>query len=149
MTSQSDDHIAEELIARMDAAGREALRIIGAELKARVIADIPRGDPTLDPDPSYALADHITVRVYKRSMTVAVHGAYVIKQHESIYLRHVRGGHSKFLERQAVSVAKDFQGLLSGSVKRKFVEGGRAGRVRTSTSSIDASGVGDANWTGG
>src|SRR4051812_37188503 len=110
-----DARLAETLNSMMNAAAVEALKPLGEELKRRVIASIPKGDRSLDPDPNYALADHVTVRVNKDSVTVTVTGKYVIKQHERMTLRHPRGGEAKFLERNAVTISKDVQGKLSGT----------------------------------
>jgi hypothetical protein len=143
-----DAHLAENLISMMDEAAKEALLEIGNKLKERVIADIPKGDPTLDPDPKYALADHVTVSATKHGVTVTVAGKYVIKQHERMTLQHPRGGRAKFLERNAVTISKEVQGKLSGTVKRKFAEAGRGGRTRTSITPISAEGAGKVEWTG-
>lgn len=118
-----DAQLAEKLVRMMKASATEALTELGNDLKARVIADLPKGDPTLDPDPSYALRDHVEVRVYGKFVSVSVEGKYAIKQHEAIYLKHVRGGHSKYLERNAAIVIKLIPSRLEGVVKRTFAGG--------------------------
>lgn len=118
-----DDRIAERLIGMMRDAGRDALEAVGEELKRMTILDLPVGDPTLDPDPAYALRDHVVVRRYGNIVSVAVEGDYALKQHESLYLRHVRGGNSKFLERNAVRIVAAMQQELEGTISRRFQDG--------------------------
>jgi hypothetical protein len=129
MAYDPDRGLAILLTRTLESAAQEALLQIGEELKTRTIADIPVGDPKLDPDPNYSLKDHVVVRLYGTLVSVAVEGAYALKQHEAIHFKHPRGGHAKFLERNAVIMAVQMDGRVAGTLYRRFRDV-RAGAVR-------------------
>jgi hypothetical protein len=128
-----DATLAERLIALMTDSAEEALLELGKELKMRTIADLPVGDPAEDPNPAYSLRDHVEVRQYGRFVSVSVEGAYAAKQHEAIHFEHPRGGHAKYLERNAIAVAAEMEGRIAGVVQRNTTERGRS---RTRVTSI-------------
>lgn len=118
----------------MEEAGQEALWIAGNMLAERTRPDIPVGDPELDPDPSYSLANNIKVRVYGRYVSVSVEGPYAVKQHEAMHFKHPRGGHAKFLESNAIMMADELQNILVGTVQKVFTARRmRGARVRTTS----------------
>lgn len=123
--------MAERIKEMMREGAREALLDLGNDLAKRTIADIPIVDPALDPNPEYALRDHVHVRQYGRFVSVTVEGAYVIKQHEALHFDHPRGGYPKFLERNAVIIAVEMQGKIAGVLRRKFAAGNRPRTVDT------------------
>lgn len=115
-----DEHVAEELARIMREGAIEALTDLGNELARRTIADIPIGDPHLDPDPDYSLRDHVVVRRYGNVVSVSVEGDYAVKQHEALHFKHPRGGFPKFLERNAAAIATEMEGKLAGVIQKKF-----------------------------
>lgn len=127
--------LAERIKHLMRDGAKEALLNLGEDLARRTIADIPIGDPRLDPNPEYALRDHVHVRQYANFVSVTVEGEYVIKQHEALSFKHPRGGFPKFLERNAVLMAVELEGHIAGVLRRKFAAGNRP---RTVTTSIGA-----------
>lgn len=123
---------AEDLVAAMEEAGGDVLDFLGQQLKAMVIADLPVGDPSLDPDPAFSLRDHVVVRRYGNTVSVAVEGPYAIKQHEAQQFGHPRGGRAKYLERNTTALIRVMQDRLQGEVARSFSKPIRRGR-RSST----------------
>jgi hypothetical protein len=118
-----NEGLAERLAQIMREGAIEALTDLGNELAKRTIADIPIGAPHLDPNPEYALRDHVHVRQYGNIVAVTVEGAYAVKQHEALHFRHPRGGFPKFLERNVVVIVGEMEGKLAGVVQRKFASG--------------------------
>jgi hypothetical protein len=114
------ERLAERLSDIMREGASEALLAIGEELRLRTIADIPVGDPHLDPNPGYSLRDHVVVAQYGNTVSVSVEGDYAVKQHEALHFKHPRGGYPKFLERNAVSMAVQMEGRIAGVIQRKF-----------------------------
>lgn len=104
----------------MEEAGHEVLSVVGNQLAAATIADIPVGDPARDPDPGYSLKENVKVVVLPRYVLVRVEGAYAVKQHEALHFKHPRGGNAKFLEANAILMAKEFSKLLRISVQKTF-----------------------------
>ena len=123
--------LAERIKHLMREGAQEALLDVGEELAKRTIADIPIGDPHLDPNPEYALRDHVHIRQYGNFVSVSVEGAYVIKQHEALSFKHPRGGYPKFLERNAVMMAVMLEGMIAGKLRRRFAAGDRPRTVIT------------------
>lgn len=117
---ESNERLAENLSEIMREGANEALLDLGRELARRTIKDIPIGDPAEDPDPAYALRDHVTVVQYANFVSVTVEGPYAVKQHEALHFRHPRGGFPKFLERNAVDIAVEMEGKIAGVLQRKF-----------------------------
>jgi len=130
--AEEDRGLAERLVALMAESAEEALLELGEELKQRTVADLPVGDPSVDPNPAYQLRDHVEVRQYGRFVSVSVEGEYAAKQHEAMHFEHPRGGHSKFLERNAIVVANEMEGRIAGVVQRNTRERGRS-RTRTTS----------------
>jgi hypothetical protein len=118
--SSKFDGLAKRLVAAMEEAGHDVLKTVGDELALATIADIPVGDPARDPDPGYSLADHVSVTVLPRYVLVRVEGAYAVKQHEALHFKHPRGGRAKFLEANAILMAKVFEKELRISVQKTF-----------------------------
>lgn len=111
---------AEDLIAQMQDAAGDVLEHLGQTLKAMVIADLPKGEASLDPDPAFSLAEHVVVRRYGNTVSVSVEGAYALEQHESQQFKHPRGGHAKFLERNATALVRVMQERLAGEIAQAF-----------------------------
>jgi hypothetical protein len=118
---------ARELVAMMEEAGGDVLEAAGQLLKARVIPNIPPTDPQHDPDPNYSLRDHVEVRRYGNTVSVAVEGPYAVKIHENMQMQHPRGGGPKYLEREATAFVRELEGMLAGEVARTFATGRRRG----------------------
>jgi hypothetical protein len=114
---------AHHLVAQMEQAGGDVLLAIGEQLAAMTRADLPVGDPQLDPDPGFALAEHVKVRRYGNFVSVAVEAPYAAEQHEAMHFRHPRGGRPKFLERNATALIAAFEGQLAVSIARQFTGG--------------------------
>ena len=83
----------------MEQVGVESMLAVAQVIKQLVQADLPVGDPAVDPDPSYALRDHVDIDVVGNMVTITVEGPYAVKLHEAQQFRHPRGGKAKFLER--------------------------------------------------
>ena len=111
----------------MEEAGGDVLDALGQMLKARVIPNIPPSDPERDPDPNYSLRDHVEVRRYGNTVSVAVEGDYAVKIHENMQMHHPRGGGPKFLEREATAMVRVMEGMLAGEIARTFTGGRRRG----------------------
>lgn len=111
-------------------AGGDVLDALGQMLKQMTIADIPKGDPSVDPDPSYSLADHVIVRRYGNTVSVAVEGPYAVRLHENMQMQHPRGGTPKYLERNATALVRELESRLAGEVARTFASGRRRGGGR-------------------
>lgn len=111
---------AEQIIAQAEEAGQDVLEALGQMLKQMVIADIPKGDPAVDPDPSYSLADHVEVRRYGNTVSVSVEGPYAVRVHEDMQAQHPRGGSPKYLERNATALVRQLEERLAGELVRKF-----------------------------
>lgn len=116
---------AREIVAQAEEAGDDVLNVLGQMLKQMVIADIPKGDPRVDPDPSYSLADHVEVRRYGNTVSVAVEGPYAVRLHEDMQMEHPRGGGAKYLERNATALVRVLEERLAGELARTF-QGKRA-----------------------
>lgn len=123
---------AREIVAQAEEAGGDVLEALGQLLKQMTIADIPRGDPAVDPDPSYSLRDHVEVRRYGNTVSVAVEGPYAVRLHENMQLEHPRGGNAKFLERNATALVRQLEERLAGELARTFASGRRRGGGRVS-----------------
>jgi hypothetical protein len=139
----ADENIAEQLIEAMYDAGRDGIEAIVGHIVESSKADLPIGDPAVDPDPAVALRDSYHVRwVSVRGVSstrgdwvedggyvsISVEAAYAVKQHEALHFKHPRGGRAKFLERHVTAASNDLQESLTASV-RTHLAGGRT-RVR-------------------
>jgi hypothetical protein len=111
---------AHELVAHMEAAGGDVLQAVGELLAEMTRRDLPVGDPEKDPDPGYALAEHVKVRRYGNFVSVSVEGPYAAVQHENLQFEHPRGGRAKFLERNAIAILKTFEADLAATIARRF-----------------------------
>lgn len=94
-----DDEIAERLTEAMNDGAEEAIERVIAEIVIAAKADVPVGDPALDPDPTVTLRDSFIVYWVGNVATIAVVAPYAVKQHEATHFKHPRGGRAKFLER--------------------------------------------------
>lgn len=115
---------AEDLVRALEDAGGDVLLALGELLAQMTKADLPKGDPALDPDPGYALADHVEVRRYGNFVSVSVEAPYAAAQHESLQFKHPRGGRPKFLERNATAIVARLEGELAATIARRFHSGG-------------------------
>lgn len=95
-----DNRLAEELMGVLRAAARDVIEDMAEDIVDRAKLDLPIGDPEEDPNLSLALRNSFSMRWTGSTLVIAVTSPYAIKQHESFYLRHPRGGSPKFLERQ-------------------------------------------------
>jgi hypothetical protein len=130
MPAESEGEIAAELIAIGHNAIQDCLLHIAEEVRHTTINNIPVGDPDLDPDPNYALKDHVVIRLYGNFVSITVEGLYALKQHENQSFEHPRGGEPKFLERAVASILPSISPQLAATLQREFsdVRGGRTRR---------------------
>jgi hypothetical protein len=73
------------------------------------------GDPRLDPDPAFALAEHGHIDYSPDGLeaTIWYEGPYAHWQHEVLWARHPRGGGPKFLENALKAHAPDMPQILA------------------------------------
>lgn len=128
---------AQDIVRQAEEAGQDVLEAVGQALKQMVIADLPVGDPKVDPDPNYALRDHVEVRRYGNIVSVSVEGPYAVRLHENLQFKHVRGGRAKFLERNVMALARTLEVQLAGEVARTFTGQRRRGGGMASGFSTD------------
>lgn len=117
-----DERIAERLEEAMNEAGRNATRKITAIIVKRAQADIPVGDPLVDPNPGFRLRDQFAVKSFGTYVSIEVTAPYAIKVHESRYLKHPRGGGMKFLEKNVIAAIPLWRRLLAEEVKKAIIK---------------------------
>jgi hypothetical protein len=124
--------ISEELAAIMKQIGKDAAEAVAHEIMARAVADIPVGDPALDPNPMVSLRTSGEIQwVDDETLELGFFNPYAVKQHELRGFRHPRGGGSKFLERNVQMAGPQFQVELEKRVRTYFVAAARPGRTFT------------------
>jgi hypothetical protein len=116
-------HEAQELVAWIRDAGREALPALGEELKRRAIEAAPPSDPEHDPDPNVSLRDLFEVRVYGDFVSVTNTAPYAAKQHEALQFKHPHGGGAKFLERPATELAAELDHRFGAVIQSRSTSG--------------------------
>lgn len=88
-------------------------------LLAMIRAQLPVGDPDLDPDTSTSLADALTVRRDGRQILIEIDTPYAAVQHYAAYT-HPRGGRARFLE-DPLQIATGFiENVIGEAVRQRL-----------------------------
>lgn len=120
-----DDNMAEVDRAIRDELERQA-RLVLAESDRNV----GHGDPADDPDPAVSIIASARVQMDVTPLTgrtvayISYSTPYVVKQHESFHLRHLRGGGPRFLENALLAHARQVENGVAAAVSATT----RAGR---------------------
>jgi hypothetical protein len=127
----TDEHIAaieRDLTAELE---RQAQLILDASNR-----EIPVGDPAEDPDQAVDLAASGRVVMDVTPLTgrvvayITYDTDYAVKQHESLHLRHPRGGGPHFLENALLEHARN----VAPAIAAKLQASTRSGRTRQRSS---------------
>lgn len=84
------DHLNDEGLDALEQGARTTL-------VAMIRAQIPVGDPELDPDPGTSILNNIVVRREGKRIVVEIDTEYAAVQHYAHYV-HPRGGRARFFE---------------------------------------------------
>lgn len=97
----------------------EGLRDAAEFVKERMPSHMPVGDPKEDPNPAFALADHIYIVEEPGSGTieVQVRGPYAAKQNLDRRLDHPRGGGAQYAELTLMEVIPLFPRIVASRVR--------------------------------
>lgn len=104
-------------------AAHDGLRAWAEMVKRQTIANLPVGDPDDDPNPAYALADHVEIHDDGDGFIVEVNGVYAARQHEELHLEHPRGGGPKFLERAGTETAAQAPDVVASTTRARLAGG--------------------------
>jgi hypothetical protein len=105
-------------------AGEHGLRAAAEKVAEHTEENLPVGDPADDPDPAFALRDHVKVVADGDGFIVEVEGVYAAKQHEQQQLEHPRGGGPKFLERALTQAAAgEIEVIVASEVRARLARG--------------------------
>lgn len=119
----SDAVDIDRIIHMMVDGAEEGLLALAHLVAARADANVGRGDPNLDPDPSVSL--HAEVVRDGLGYVIVYNEPYAAKQHEAQGYRHPRGGGAKFLERAVIEFVPKVDEIVGSRVKAR-VGGGPA-----------------------
>src|SRR3954454_23257004 len=110
----------------------EELLAAGHRLAEHAKANMPVGDPALDPTPLIAMRDHVEVEYHHSQssyrgdhVTVTVNTKYAAAQEFNMRLKHPRGGGSRFLQRALAQEAAHLNGAIAGKVRSHMARGRR------------------------
>lgn len=106
----------------VEAGGEAGLRKAAELVRETAARDIPIGDPSVDPDPSFALREHghIVIEPGGRTALVIFEGPYARVLHDDLDREHPRGGRAKFLEAAVLAIVPKFQSIVASEVKRRL-----------------------------
>src|SRR4051812_34837987 len=121
---------SECLEAIMRQVGHDAIEAIARIIMARAQADIPIGDPALDPETGKALrASGDTYWIDPDTYEIGFFTDYAVKQHELLGFKHPRGGGPKYLERNVTNIGPELQEELEKRVREYFAAAVRTRRI--------------------
>jgi hypothetical protein len=87
-----------QLSRDLEKAGADALeRFVKEIIVPMILAEIPIGDPRLDPDPAVSLREALEVRRVGNTVFIEMDTEYAAVQHFANY-EHPRGGKSHFID---------------------------------------------------
>jgi len=116
--------IGQRVAAQAQQALEDALKEAAEEVLAESNANLPVGDPAVDPNPGFALVEHGTVTITHTETgpvaTIHYDGPYAAFQHENQHAHHPRGGKSKWLEDALKSKLPELEGLVAGKVRARI-----------------------------
>lgn len=90
-----------------------------ATLLPMIRAQLPVGDPSLDPDPGTSLRDALTLRREGRQLVIEIDTEYAAVQHFSHYL-HPRGGKTRFLEDPLQVAAGFVENVIGEAIRQRL-----------------------------
>ncbi len=119
--------IGQRVAAQAQAALEDALKEAAEDVLAESNANLPIGDPAVDPDPNTALVEHGTVTITHTETgpvaTVSYPGPYAAWQHENQHAKHPRGGKSKFLSDSLKAKLPELEGIVADKVRARIKNG--------------------------
>lgn len=117
--------IGQRVAAQAQQALQDALKEAAEEVLAESNANIPVGDPAVDPNPGFALAEHgkVTMSEDGDMATVSYPGPYAAWLHENQLAKHPRGGSSKFLSNALKTKLPELENIVASKVRARIKNG--------------------------
>lgn len=107
-----------QIMRALRAGGDDGLERAARELLERARRNVPKGDPSVDPDPNVSLRESGRVEQDGHTRVVRFDTPYAAKVHEDQRLRHPRGGTAKYLEKELQAMVPKLERIVAGEVHK-------------------------------